>query len=215
MGDCLWRLKVVDSVGFFMRGEKGKTIQTAVWILKTSAADAKDTQKGFTSVASRRVGGDWFAFRKGNFFLFLKKTFSLGCIEDNSLRVLSGNIRKFSEAVMTSLPVLWSEPRGQSEILCLPPRFILLCLWGWVASPHLVSPQSRQHGEEPSGQTDRQEAPGTSHISPRTFKKHNVLCQSELICLFFSKRCWSNTFTTLDCRSFVVQRSNVKLPKKI
>lgn len=92
------RLKVVDSAGFFMRGERGETIQAAAWILKTSAADAKDPQKGFTSVTSRRGGGDWLAFRKTEKFLFLKKTFSLGCVEDDSLRVASTNIGRFLEA---------------------------------------------------------------------------------------------------------------------
>lgn len=96
------RLRVTSEssqfTGFFTRGEKGKGIQKAVWILKTSAADAKDTQKGFTSVASQWGGGDCFAFRKREFSLFLKPTFSLGCSVKNALCLLSDSSRRFLEA---------------------------------------------------------------------------------------------------------------------
>lgn len=196
-----------------MRGEKGKTIQTAVWILKTSAADAKDTQKGFTSVASRRVGGDWFAFRKGKFFCFWRKLShwdALKIIPFGCWAVTFVDSRKRHD--FAACLVVWAKRPKWNSVFA--PSLHLVVFVGGESHLHTWFPLSQGSTERsPQGkQTDRKLQ---GRPSPRTFKKPNVLCQSELICLFFSKRCWSNTLTTLECRSFVVQQSNVKLPKNI
>lgn len=171
MADCMWHLKVVDSLGFFTRGEKGKSIQTAVWILKTSAADAKDTQKGFTSVASRRGGGDCFAFRKKGNFLFLKKTFSLGCTEEKSLWVLSSNSGSFLEASWRRCLSYGLSQEAKMKF-CVCPVASSRCVCGGESHLHTWFPLSQGSTQRnPSGQTDRQEAPGTSRSSPRTFKR--------------------------------------------
>lgn len=177
------RLKVVDSLGFFTRGEKGTSIQTAVWIRKTSAADAKDTQKGFASVAPRRGGGDCLVFKKGKFFLCLKKTFSLGCTEGkkSSLWVLEQQQRDLlGSVVMCRLSC--GRSREAEVKSCLRPAARSCCVSGGESRLHTWFPLSRGSARRsPRGkQTDRK-LRGRPEAAREPSKELHALHGSELI----------------------------------
>lgn len=187
MADCVWHLEAVNSLGFFKRGEKGKSIQTAVWILKTSAADAKDTQKGFTSVALCRGGGDCFAFRKREFFLFLKKTFSLGCTEEKSLWVLNSNSGSFLEASWCRCLSYGLSQEAKMKF-CVCPAASSCCVSGGESHPHIWFPLSQGSTQRsPQGKPTDRKLQGRRPAAQRPSKELNALYESELIHPFFWK----------------------------
>lgn len=147
MANCVWHLKVVDSRGFFTRGEKGKSIQTAVWILKTSAADAKDTQKGFTSVASRRGGGDCFAFRKGKFFCFWRKLSHWDALKKNTFgcwAVTAADSRKRHD--VAACPAVWAKRPKWNSVFAPSLRLVVFVALSRISTLGFPSAEATRRG---------------------------------------------------------------------
>lgn len=168
MADCVWHLKVVNSLGFFTRGEKGKIIQKACGFSKHLRLMQKIPRR--VSLQSLHNEAEEIASpsEKGNFSVFLRKTFSLRCNEENSLWVLSRNRGRFLEASWRCC-LSYSLSQEAKVKFCVCPLTSSCCVCGGESHLHTWFPLS-QRSRQRSPQTDRQEAPGTSRCSP-TFKR--------------------------------------------